>query len=445
MRIVWHCEDRAGSAMAGPAIRAVELASRLAAKHDVTLACPGANSLPPHLRAAKGPGSPGRNFSVRELSEGESIRPLLQETKADALVAQGFGFPARDLAMLPSRLRLVADLYDPVLLELLARAGHEPEAKMRLHLFSVRARLLFLLARADHVLCASERQRAFWLGWLGAVARLTPEALAKDPAARSLLALVPFGTEEGLCPNDLHAKAAQQLRAAAGEGEQPVLWWGGLWDWMDPQTAIRAVARVRAGGHRAALVLPAGNRPGADAMDASRAAESEARRLGLWEKGVNRLPEWIPYAQRGPLLAAAAVAVSCHLPSLEAELAFRTRLLDCVWARLPVVCTGGDELSVRAEREGWGANVLPGDDAALADKLIAMLDPKTNLAARAKAAEVSSAYQWDQAAAPLLSLLENDAPARPAVQNALAPEFFGANAFEVAGIAVSKLWRALKK
>jgi hypothetical protein len=45
------------------------------------------------------------------------------------------------------------------------------------------------------------------------------------------------------------------------------------------------------------------------ALPSTLAPEVEARRLGLWGQGVARLPQWVPYAARGPLLRAAAVAV----------------------------------------------------------------------------------------------------------------------------------------
>ena len=395
MRILWHCEDRVGASMAGPAIRAVELAARLAAVHQVTLACPGAATLPPERRRARGPGSEGRSFEVAEVAPGGSLRQLLQG--ADALVAQGFGFAASDLLRLGKGQRLVLDLYDPVLLELLARAGPQASAEQRLHLAAVRLRLLWMLGRADHVLCASERQRAFWLGWLGAAGRLVPAALEGDPEARRLLELVPFGIEPpdeaALLPaparaaaEAVGAEAVGWLGQAAGRGNAAVLWWGGLWDWMDPVTAVRAIARLRGGGAKVSLVLTAGNRPGAAPMAAAARAEAEARALGLWEQGVDRLPAWVDYGARLPLLRAADAAVSCHLPSLEAELSFRTRLLDCVWAGLPVACTEGDALSERAGREGWGRAVPAGDPARLADALADLLAPGARAAAAAAAA-----------------------------------------------------------
>lgn len=389
MRIVWHCQDRAGAAMAGPAIRAVQLAARLAAAHEVTLVCPGAAEL------AAVP------FATAETTEGASIARHL--AGADALVTQGFGFPARDLRALPPGAPLVLDLYNPVQLELLARFGPAPSAGDRLLLAFVRRRLLALLRRAEVVLCASERQRAFWLGWLGAAGRLNPRQLDGDADARRLLLQVPFGLEADGAP----APGGALVRACVGEDEQAILWWGGLWDWLDPGTAIRAVELLRREGKRVGLVLPAANRPGAAAMAASGRAEEEARARGLWGRGrgVCALPAWVPYAERRAILDGAAVAVSCHVPSLEAELAFRTRLLDCLWAGLPVVATEGDELSARAARDGWGRTVPPGDAAALAGALAALLAPEANARARAAAHAARPAASWDRSAEPLLRWL----------------------------------------
>jgi hypothetical protein len=66
---------------------------------------------------------------------------------------------------------------------------------------------------------------------------------------------------------------------------------------------------------------------------------------------------WVPYEHRDGWLMAADCALSTHLEHLETRFSSRTRLLDCFWARLPIVCTGGDELADRVERENLGAVV----------------------------------------------------------------------------------------
>src|SRR5262249_31251694 len=157
--------------------------------------------------------------------------------------------------------RLVLDLYDPVQLEQLAQFGAHADASQRISLVYLRARLRLLMARADHVLCASALQLALWLGWLGAAGRLTPEALAGDPEARRLLAIVPFGI-----PGDPPRRFGHPLRDAIrlGAGVPVALWGGGLWDWMDPALVVRAAALLRDEGQLLHVAFLAGARPGGD-------------------------------------------------------------------------------------------------------------------------------------------------------------------------------------
>jgi glycosyltransferase involved in cell wall biosynthesis len=419
MNIVWHCTDPVGAEMAGPGIRAVELARRLANRHQVTLVAPGADALQGEPFACAGPAGLAAALG-----------------RADAFVTLGFGFPLRFAWRFRGRLAL--DLYDPVQLEQLAQFGPHPTPAQRVSLAHVRARLLALLARADHVLCASQQQRAFWLGWLGAAGRLVPSALAGDPEARRLLATVPFGL-----PEDPPRAGDAPLRRELGvPAAAPLaLFWGGLWDWMDPTLAVRAVAELRAQGREVNLVFLAGTRPGGDTM---RAAAEEARRavgdLRL-SRQVHFLARWIPYDLRGPILLDADIAVTAHRPSLEAELAFRTRLLDCLWARLPVACTRGDALAGEAEREGWGMAADPGDAAGLARAMAGLLDPAARERARAAMSVAAERYQWSRAAGTLLDLLEAPAPERPPL---LVPgEMAGESALAVAQAFGAKLVKSL--
>jgi hypothetical protein len=372
--------------MAGPGIRAVELSRRLAARHDVTLVAEGAGELG---------GEPFRTSG--------DLGAVLRE--ADALVAQGFGFPLPHL--LRFRGRLVLDLYDPVQLEQLARMGPAATAEQIVQVGYVRRRLQYLVRRADQVLCASRPQRAHWLGWLGACGRLSPQALADDPEASRLLAVVPFGL-----PEEPPRSRGAPLRQAMGISADGLvaLWSGGLWDWMDPALAVRAVALARQRVPRLELALLAGRRPGT-AAPPMRAAADEARAAA--GAGVHFLDTWVPYAERGAWLLDADMAVSAHKPSLEAELAFRTRLLDCLWASLPAACTAGDVLAAEGEQQGWARTSPVGDAAALADSLVALCDPATNEKARAAARAASRNRTWQRSADILLDLLDRPAPDRP--------------------------------
>jgi glycosyltransferase involved in cell wall biosynthesis len=388
VRIAYHCEDVVGARMAGPGIRAVELSRRLAARHEVTLIAQGVEELA---------GEPFR--TSRDL--GAVLRD------SDAFIAQGFGFPLPYL--LRFRGRLLLDLYDPVQLEQLARIGARPTAEQIVQVGYVRRRLQYLIRRADHVLCASRSQRAHWLGWMGACGRLSPQALAGDPEASRLLAVVPFGL-----PEEPPHRKDSPLRSAIGAapGDRIALWSGGLWDWMDPALAVRAVALARHRVPRLELALLAGERPGR-AAPPMRAARDEARAAA--GPGVHFVDEWVPYEHRGTWLLDADLAVSAHKPSLEAELSFRTRLLDCLWAALPAACTAGDVLATEGEQQGWARTAPPGDAEGLAEAIVMLCDPTSNEKARSAARTAAKERTWQRSADTVLGLLEEPAPERPRV------------------------------
>lgn len=388
MRIAYHCEDVVGRRMAGPGIRAVELSRRLAARHRVTLVAEGADELG---------GEPFR--TSRDL--GTALRD------SDAFIGQGFGFPLPHLLRFNGRLLL--DLYDPIQLEHLARMGANPTAEQIAHVAYVRRRLQYLIRRADHVLCASRPQRAYWLGWMGACGRLSPQALAGDPEASRLLAVVPFGL-----PETSPRKSDSPLRQAivASPEDRVAFWSGGLWDWMDPALAVRAAALAQRRVPRLKLALLAGRRPGNPARPMRAAAEEARTAAG---PGIHFVDEWVPYEDRGAWLLDADLAISAHKPSLEAELAYRTRLLDCLWAGLPAACTAGDVLAMEGEREGWTRTAPAGDAEALADAIVALCDPGANEKARAAAARAAGDHTWQRSADTVLGLLEEPAPVRPRV------------------------------
>ena len=400
MRIVYHCADAVGARMAGPGIRAVELARRLATRHDVTLVAPGAASagLP---GAAPSTGARGADARLA-VAEPAALASLLRG--AEVFITQGFDFPLP--LLLRFRGRLVLDLYDPVQLEHLARLEGVATPDQQVALAYLRRRLQYLVSRADHVLCASAPQRALWLGWLGACGRLAPEALLGDPEARRLLAVVPFGVPEAPPRRD-----GTPLRAACGlaAGDRVALWSGGLWDWMDPALAVRAAALVRAQVPHFHLALLAGTRPGAQQMRAA----ADAARLAAHELPfVHFVNQWVEYEGRGAWLLDADLAVSAHKPSLEAELAFRTRLLDCLWAALPAACTAGDVLADEGARQGWARTAPPGDAAALASAMLSLCTADGNARAREAARASAASRTWSRSADTLLALLDAPAPAR---------------------------------
>ena len=122
----------------------------------------------------------------------------------------------------------------------------------------------------------------------------------------------------------------------------------------------------------------------------------------------------MPYAERAAYLLEADLGISCHHPHIETRFAYRTRLLDCIWAGLPMLVTGGDVLADLVAGEDLGATVPPDDPAAIAAALRTMLDRPR--AAYAPAFDrVRPSMTWDAAARPLVDFMRDPrrAPDRP--------------------------------
>jgi glycosyltransferase involved in cell wall biosynthesis len=383
--------------MAAPAIRALELARALSAHADVTLAAPG----PSDGGLA---GVPLVEAGVRDFE-----RLLAEAGRHDVLVAQELPPTLTGrLARLP--VRLVCDLYNPILMELLEGVVAKPPRAQRRLQRLIGARTLAQLAAADLVLCASERQRDLWLGGLAVAGLISIERYRADPTLRSLIDVVPFGI-----PAEPPAPDRAALRRAVpglGEDDRVLLWAGGVWSWLDPVTPIRAAGILRERpGPAVHLVFLGTGRPGLEAtgQEAFAAhARAEAVRLGLDGERVHFVPGWVPYEERGAMLAGADLGVSAHPDHLEARFAFRARVLDYIWAGLPVVATRGDALAELVERRGLGEVVGPGDAEGFAAACARLLDDSAD--ERERIREVRPELTWERAIEPLAAWCADPPP-----------------------------------
>jgi glycosyltransferase involved in cell wall biosynthesis len=375
------CADVVGPGMAGTGIRSYELSRVLAEHTTVTLAAP------------EGSAVDDVELLQYDRWDPRSLRQLI--ARADCVVAQP-QWPALATWLRRSGARLIYDLYTPEPLELLEllhdRRGPFPSL---MHRFAL-DRYLDALRDGDHFICASEKQRDLWLGMMLAERVIDQDAYERDPSLRGLIDLVPFGVPAAPPGPGSGARAHFGLPSSA----EIVLWNGGIWSWLDAPCAIRAVARL-AERRRSVRLVFMGTSHGVAGRAATEEARDLARDLGLLDRVVFFNEGWTPYAERAAWLLEAACVVSTHLDHLETRFAFRTRLLDCFWAGVPVVATRGDELAEVIDAEHLGATVDEGDDAALADALEAVLSGRRDAYAAALE-RIAAAYRWDRVAQPLV-------------------------------------------
>ena len=382
--------------LAGVGIRAVELARGLSAACHVTLAAPErADFTLPEVRSIAFP------------RDDETLLGQLV-SQSEVVIFQGYSlwrYPCiADLNKI-----LVVDLYDPYYLEGLELFAKEHEERGRLMASASLASLVQQLQVGDFFLCASERQRDFWLGMLTGLGRVAPASYRHDPTFRSLISVVPFGS--AATPPVHKQRVLKGVVPGIAEDDTVLLWGGGIWDWLDPLTVITAMHLVREQRPTMKLFFLGYRHPNpADVpeMAMHTRAVTLAQELGLYGATVFFNDRWVPYADRSSYLLEADIGVSAHLAHIETRFAFRTRLLDCIWAGMPMVVAAGDTLADTVEQRGLGYTVPIGDAAHFAQALLALTNDPHPRARYANAfAAVRAEFTWQRALEPLVAFCRN--------------------------------------
>ena len=387
-RVAVVTADTLAPRMAGPGIRALEIARRLSAEHDVVLATTGRCDLASEA------------FEVRAVAE-RGLRDL--ERWCDVFVFQGWVLAGRE-HLVESDKVIVADLYDPMHLEQLEQ-GHDAEGE-RGRFDAVRNATTVLneqMARADFMLCASPKQRDLWLGQLASLSRVNPVTYDGDESLRSLLAIVPFGV--GNEPPVATRSAIRGQVPGIAAGDKIVLWGGGVYNWFDPLTLIRAVHGLRERIPTLRLYFLGMRHPNPSIPEMRMAVDTQrlAAELDLTGRHVFFNEDWVAFDDRQNYLLDADIGVSTHLDHIETEFSFRTRILDYLWAGLPILATDGDSFADILSREGLGVVVPPGDVAAIEAGLVRLLlDEPAAAECRRNIARVSPGLTWAASLEPLV-------------------------------------------
>ncbi|WP_421740920.1 glycosyltransferase family 4 protein [Cellulomonas sp.] len=381
--------DRLAEQMAGPAIRAWEISSFLAEVHDVRLVTFGECT------------REGDGFH----STGIGVGDFRAEVEwADVVILQGY-IAATFPWLQEADVVLVVDLYDPFHIESLEVQRDQPLAARNASLSSALRELDAQIARGDVFLCASDRQRDLWIGHLAAAGRLNPLTYDADPSLHDLVRIVPFGISPE--PPRRTVPAIKGVVPGIAEDDLVVIWGGGVYNWFDPLTLVRAIDRVRATVPNVRLYFLGMRHPNPDVpeMQMARRLRALADELGLLGVHVFFNEDWVPYERRADYLLESDIGVSCHYLHVETEFSFRTRILDYLWAGLPIVSTGGDAFAPLIEREELG-RVVPAEDVdALAGALEGLLvdaDERARVSTNVRRA--AEQLTWPRVLAPVAAV-----------------------------------------
>jgi glycosyltransferase involved in cell wall biosynthesis len=392
------CHDVAGKYSAGPGLRYSHLARVLSSHTDLTFAIPGDSDGELDL--------PNTRITRYERRHWRSIKD--EASRADTIVLPSdiaADFP--QLADLPAC--LVIDGYDPLMAEWLSLTDADTrlDEPTKQRLWQQRlVELSLQYAIGDFYICASERQRDWWLGLLEANGRVNLYTHRSDSSYRNLIDVVAFGLPE---ESPRHTRAViKGVWHNIAPDSRVLLWGGGLWTWLDPIGAIRAVEKLSTQRKDIRLVFPGTRHPNQmlhDIPTRIEEAKSLADSLGMTDRFVF-FGDWISSDDWQNVLLESDVALSLHFDTLETRLAYRSRILHYIWAGIPIVATEGDATSELVAAFNIGAVVKERDIDGIAQAISLLLDTShtsfENGFARAR-----EMFTWTRVAKPLIDFCKN--------------------------------------
>ncbi len=398
-KVLVFSSDTIGIKMAGPGIRYYEMSRVLNLHFQVTLAAPEGSILP-----ANAPNGLHLITYRHETNQLDFVRSFAE--LSDIIIIQG------NLSYFSSMFKslgkfVVVDLYDPFSLESLQAAhSYSVSERQQIHFKELQIQNDQLLL-GDFFICGSEKQRDYWLGALNALNRVNPLTYDFDAGFRKLIDLVPFGIQPE--PPKHTQQVLKGIYPGISSEDKLLLWGGGIWEWFDAVTLIKAMAQIVRLRQDVKLFFMGIKHPNpiVPEMQACRDAVNLATELGLKDRFVF-FNDWTPYEERHNYLTEADIGISLHLDHIETRFSLRTRIFDYIWAGLPIISTAGDSMSELITQHNLGKVVEERATEAVVESILELLEvPRLKETFQPAFDNIRTAMSWESVLQPLIAYCHN--------------------------------------
>lgn len=386
-RILFVTNDVIGDSCAGPGIRYIELGRMMAQKGcAVTLV-----GRKPDFRSPQ-------PFSFYPL---RALNLIRLSRESDCIIIRGGG-PLTTLIMLlmNSNKNIIADLYAfthfevPHLLSGSFAGRYVTEVRKAFH--AVKFKFYFRYFNKFWV--ANQRQADFLCGALYAAESLNRH---KD------ISIIPFGY-----PSEKPVKQKAVLRGVVDGIDKDdflLIWGGGVWDWLDPITLIKAMSHVYRVNKKVKLYFMGVRAPSGYMPEKGKELIKSAQDFGILNKNVFINNGWTPYNERTDFLLEADAGVGIHPLSPETTFSFRTRNLDYVYCGLPMIHTEGDVWAEIIEKYTLGVVVPAGDDIEVSKAILKLSEDRALLSEMKRNIDkVFPEYTWESISEKAAESIERD-------------------------------------
>ena len=192
--------------------------------------------------------------------------------------------------------------------------------------------------------------------------------------------------------------------------DKVIYWGGGVWDWTDPITLLKAFKQVLEYRDDVRLVFGALHhyqQKIVPEMSVTGRLMEFIRNENWLDKYVFFL-DWVPYDDRGSYLLEVDLGVGLTLDTIENRYAVRARLMDCLWAALPCITNEGDDIGEKLREVGLARLVQPGDVNGVKEGILEFLgDDGIREKSNELVKENWSTFSWSGVVQPLLEYLKD--------------------------------------
>jgi len=390
--------DPIGDKMAGVAIRYLELAKILSKNYQVI------------LFATQGSTLKSSDFQVVVFNPKRQTSDIGHRlSNVQYLVAQNLA-PELLRILQKRNIRFIADLYDPILTETLEYEKDNWPAKMKRILNYHRSALILQLTFANHLLYANRRQQDLYAGVMSATGILDGKFAVDGFNLDNFMTEAPFGVADEKAKLDDKNRLFSKFPKIKPT-DTIVVWGGGIWNWFDPISLIKALAILKNKHPEIKLLFYGVGHPNPKIKKMKMAAEAIdlAKKNGTFDENVFFNTDWVDYQKRVDFLLPAKIGVSTHFNNVETHFSFRTRILDYLWTELPMVLTRGDFFAELCQKENLGIVVdfqSPNEIAEAIKKLAT--DGKLRDTIRENIRKVRERFFWSEIGKKIAAIIEND-------------------------------------
>lgn len=374
--------------MAGPAIRVWNFAKILSKYMNVILAIPNKADFPQ------------MEFEIVRYTDDLSIVDL--SSRADILLFGGSIFSQFKSLKIINKY-FILDIYDPYNLATLEEYKEKPlNEQLAMNKFFVGI-LNEQMYYGDYFICASDRQRDYWLGMLSALNRINPVTYSADATFRKMIDVVPFGLPESKPVHENNV--LKGVVKGIEKDDFVILWGGGIYNWFDTISLIKAMKIIWEKKKNIKLFFMGVKHPNPLVKELTLLNEtvSMAKNLDVYENNVFFNFGWVKYNERQNYLMEADVGITTHPVHIETRFSFRTRALDYMWAGLPMISTEGDFFSDLIDKKTLGIVVKEKDPADIANAIIKLAEDKDfYIKCVNNISEIAKDYTWDKVCEPIL-------------------------------------------